>query len=903
MRNVFRVAIAALMVLSTSLFMTGSLVASEKSTLSSNGQRAFEDLARCLNSKDTLDVFYLVDESGSLRDTDSEDKRALILGASLRELVQLRDGLKVNYAVGFFADKYSTWQPWRSINPSNADESVGRLEKEVAKRDSGAATDWLVGIENALQELRNQRARTNGCQVLIWLTDGAIDTTKSSYSEAEALEELCGKTFNSLRQSKITVLGVLLKSEKDLQRLDPDTREGVLTLMSVMGPLVEGNGVVGVEPNTENLTCGDYPIPANFAAGALLVAENPISLAYQFLRLSSLLSGGTRSNISASNPGKFLVEEGVSRFRIITTSSEWLLTDPNGKRYSENSDLDVFTSSGATQITVPVKEGMLGIWKFSYATDSDNELILFSGLSLKLDEGELIAGRSGIVSGFVIPEFGNSKVDLGVYGTGEISVQEVLGNGTVGPKRRATLFESNRFILENFTPSPDQGQIEVRVVLQVSTKSGIQLAPVSAARTLIVRLPGNYPTLINGPIQFSPIKGVRGEGSGIAIFKGPDSGSGKVCLGQPKILSDSLDRASSYIWESGSTELQNGCLTLSQNEEKQVNLFVKNEVPANAEVLAELPVTYFSDSEGREFTLNAPLIVPTETSPLGSLVAIFLTILGFLLPMLAIYFMTLFTTKIALGNSMQRGSWNVHIDSIKGIVGQNGDVIRPASEDFKFISEVSDSRKFTDVIGEISAQVSKLVFPSPWFEIRSTPGNRLITMVAGPARALRRFDSGLIAPINGNIDKIWALSISDQDLLNLGSKTSIPANLVIYKRNNVANKNQFMERFLEVTTTAGIWSQIISLSQKVIAEQNSINQKKGSTIKRQTNTNAPSGSNEQLVQAPPPPPGMPPPPAPPGLGGAPNLATQQPPSNPGTGSFPPPPPGATGQFPPKPPGA
>ncbi len=159
------------------------------------------------------------------------------------------------------------------------------------------------------------------------------------------------------------------------------------------------------------------------------------------------------------------------------------------------------------------------------------------------------------------------------------------------------------------------------------------------------------------------------------------------------------------------------------------------------------------------------------------------------------------------------------------------------------------------------------------------------------------------APINGNIDKIWALSISDQDLLNLGSKTSIPANLVIYKRNNVANKNQFMERFLEVTTTAGIWGQITSLSQKVIAEQNSINQKKGSAIKRQTNSDSPSGPNEQSVQAPPPPPGMPPPPAPPGLGGAPNLATQQPPSNPGTGNFPPPPPGATGQFPPKPPGA
>lgn len=889
MRQLLRFAITVLAFIS---ILSGPLdmsLASQHSQLSASGQRAFEDLARCLNSKDTLDVFYLVDESGSLQDTDSEDKRAQILGSSLRELAKLRSGLTVNYAVGFFAERYSTWQTWKTLNAANVDENVRKLEVEVARRDQGAATDWLVATESALQELRQQRAKSKGCQVLIWLTDGAIDTSKANYSEAEALAELCERTFNSLRQSKVTVLGVLLKSDKDLQRLEKEVRDDVLTRMSFMGPIVEGSGDIGVAPETQSLFCGESPVPANFAAGALLVAENPISLSYQFLRLSSLLSGGTRSSISSGNPGKFLVEEGVARFRIITTSKRWTLTGPDGRQYTANSGLDVLSSGGATQITLPVTEAMLGTWKFGYETDSSNELILFSGLSLRLDEGELIAGMSGTISGTVVSEFGNQAVKLSLYGSSTVTVQEVLGDGTVGPKRRASFIDSSRFSLVDFTPSPDQGQVEIRVVLQISTKSGIALAPVSAARSLVVRLPSNYPSLSNSPIQFAPIKGLRGEGQGELIFKGPLSGSGKVCLGQPQILSDSIDRTESFKWSSNSADLINGCLSLSQNEEKRVSILVSNEVPANAEVIAELPVTYFSDSEGREYTLNAPLTIPTETSPLGSLVAIVLTLLGFFLPMLAIFLMTLLTTKIALGSSMQRGQWDIRVDSLKGVVDRNGETIRPTSEDFKFISDVPDSRNFSDAFGEVKAKVSRLVFPSPWFEMHASESSRLITMVAGPARAIKRFDTGKMAPVLGNVDNLWAIAVRDEDLITLEGKTSIPAQLVIFKRNNVANKNQYMERFLQVSTTPGIWGQIASLAQKVSAERASEKLDSTSTL------------TVVSPNSPPSPPGMPP--APPSTGslGSFGIAGLQPPSAPG--NPPAPPPGVSGGLPPKPPGA
>ena len=886
-----------LLVLTTILSAPNSKATSE---LSSTGQRAFEDLARCLNSKVSLDVFYLIDESGSLKQTDSENKRASILGESLRELGSLKDGLEVNYAVGFFGDKYSTWQPWKLVTPGNIERAAKELEREVVTRNNGQATDWLLGVESAGEELRKQRAKSRGCQVLIWLTDGAIDTSLASYSEENALNELCETTFNSLRQSRVTVLGVLLKSEKDLNRLDPPEREWVEIGMSYMYPLVEGRGDVGLPPAVQSTSCGENPLPANYAAGALLVADNPISLAYQFLRLSSLLSGGTQGQLSSGNPGKFLIESGVARFRIITTSESWTLINPQGKSYNENSKIDVATSAGATQVTVPVRPELFGEWKFKYESDSTNELILFSGLSLELDEGELVAGRSGNISGTVVSEFGNRIIDLGVYGSTQVTVQEVSGSGAAGPLRVATVVDQNAFSLSEFTPTPDQGQVEIRVVLNVKTKSGLALSPVSIAKNLIVRLPSNYPSLINSPVRFTPIKGASGEGVGEIQFLGPKQGEGKVCLGTPRVVSDSVNRADEYRWAT-TEELRNGCIDLGQSERIGIELVVSNGVPANAEVIADLPVTYFSDSEGEEFTLNAQLEIPTETTPGGWLVAAFLVILGFMLPMLAIYLMTLFTTKIALGQSIQRAQWSVRVDSLKGIVGSDGAQLIPAAEDFKFLPDKNDSSSYTDPIGAMRARVSKLVFPSPWFELTAQEGTRVVTMVAGPVRALKRFRSGRIAPIRGNIDNIWALSLLETDLRNLGAGTSIPAQLTIFKRNNLANRNQFMERFLQVTTTAGIWPQIQSLSRHLTVEVEAVSSRKSKSRKMRESVLGGVEESGSLGSLPPTPAGSntnPPVPDSRAAFGPTNTQSQS-----EGNAFPPPPPGSGGGLPPKPPGA
>jgi hypothetical protein len=58
--------------------------------------RAFEDLTRCISTKKVLDVYYLIDQSGSLKQTDKNDDRADILASSLSALGDFDSDITVN---------------------------------------------------------------------------------------------------------------------------------------------------------------------------------------------------------------------------------------------------------------------------------------------------------------------------------------------------------------------------------------------------------------------------------------------------------------------------------------------------------------------------------------------------------------------------------------------------------------------------------------------------------------------------------------------------------------------------------------------------------------------------------------------------------------------------------------
>jgi hypothetical protein len=96
--------------------------------ISAVGERAFKDLSTCLASgkNQALDVFYLVDSSGSLSYTDREEVRKTVLENSVSQLRNFADqGVAVSFAAALFSDSVKPIQSWSKLSsPASFDQAV-----------------------------------------------------------------------------------------------------------------------------------------------------------------------------------------------------------------------------------------------------------------------------------------------------------------------------------------------------------------------------------------------------------------------------------------------------------------------------------------------------------------------------------------------------------------------------------------------------------------------------------------------------------------------------------------------------------------------------------------------------------------------------------------------------------
>jgi uncharacterized membrane protein YgcG len=783
---------------------------------------AFEDLGRCLQSQGkakVLDVFYLIDESGSLQDTDPDGARADILSSSLQQLASFKNDVTVNYSVGFFAHKYGVWQAWRSVNKGGIVPESARLNAEVRKRNQGDYTDWLQGINGAIDELNAQHERTNGCSTLIWLTDGGIQLSTVEKT-VDAVDQLCDNKFDILRKNGVTVLGILLKNDAALAMLSDEQQEAQAYFMSLMEPLVTGQGVLA---DGKELECGSFPIPKNYRQGALFVASDPKDLAYEFLKLPPRIEGCAA--VKNFGKGEFEIEPGVSEFQIVTTASNWSLTDPKSKVLSATSrDIRVFETAGAAQIKVGTNNSGRGAWKFS-GTGGETNLYLCSGLDIRIDPGtEFISGKSGILSGKVVSQSTGRPADLTKYDSDHPITVELITGGKSGAKKEAEQSDPASFLLQKFTPGTDSAEAEVRITLYLKTKRGTPLAPVSISQKIDVRLLSNYPTIKKEPIELSTLESLENPATGSVVFKGPERADGKVCIdtnAKPVVIQDKVSRADTYKVSTAGVDAE-GCMPIRQGEESTLKLTVSNSVTASSDVILGLPITYYSDAEpGKHFTLNAQVNFESDPAgnPLGWIVI--LTILGIGLPLALIYLLLWWATRIAYGRQLQRAEYPVAITTEGRITNRDGGAIVTHGDNYHGRPQQEDVRVLQDGSAILSAKLPKTVLAEPWYEIKAPEGSRVISVgnIAPRVKNKKRFASGKLAPIVGDLGKIWYLLITDEALKKAEKGSLIDAKLVIFNRRDLTNLNQHRDSLNNVSSNPNLGKEVDALITTVKSEK------------------------------------------------------------------------------------
>ena len=777
---------------------------------------AFEDLGRCLQSQGknkVLDVFYLIDESGSLQDTDPKNARADILSSSLQQLASFKNDVTVNYSVGFFAHKYGVWQSWRTVNKGGIVPEAARLNAEVRKRNKGKLTDWLQGINGAIDELNAQHERTNGCSALIWLTDGGIQLSTGEKT-ADAVTQLCSNRFDVLRKNGVTVLGILLKNEQALAKLTAELQKDQAYLMSLLEPLVTGNGTL---TDGKEITCGSFPIPKNYSQGALFVASDPKDLAYEFLKLPPRIEGCTNVKSLSAGNSNFDIENGISEFQIVTTASNWNLIDPGGKSITAASrGIRLFETAGASQIKIGTTQSGIGKWKFS-GQSGETSLYLCSGLDIRIDPGtEFISGKAGILSGKVVSQATGLPADLTKYDSDHPITIELISNGKSGSKKTAEQSDPANFMLQKFTPGSGSSEAEVRITLFLKTNSGIQLTPVSISQKIDVRLLSNYPTLKSDPIVLSVLESAIKPASGEVIFQGPKQADGKICIdanAKPIVIQDKFERSDSYKLSITGVDT-NGCMQIRQGEESKLTLAVANSVTADSKVILGVPVTYYSDAEpGKDFTLNAEVNFDSGVPGTPLPWIIFLTILGILLPLGLIYLLLWWATRIAYGRQLQRAEYPIAINTEGRITARDGSAVLTQGDNYIGRPQQADVRVVEDGGTTMSAKIPKSVLAEPWYEIKAPEGSRVISVgnIAPRIMHKKRFASAKLAPIVGDLGKIWYILITDAALNKAEKASSIEAKLVIFNRRDNTNLNQHRESFSKVSSKPGLGKEVEKL--------------------------------------------------------------------------------------------
>ena len=857
--------------------------------LSEIGTRAFDDLTRCINTKAVLNVYYLVDESNSLPRTDPQKSRAEILATSLEALGSFGTDVRVSYGIGFFGSDFRQWRDWREVNPTTIEREASEFAAEVRVRDKSNETNWYLGVVGAADQIAKQQEAVPGCAALIWLTDGGLWIQRDGGSANqidqsrvdEAREVLCNETFPRLRELNVSVFGVLLKNEtalKELKRSNPTYYQQNSAGMDVMRQLVEGEG--DLEGNPTPGRCGD-PLKDSESAGALLIAEDPVTLALQFLILNGTTQGGKQVGLAPGNPTNFEIEKGVRRAQLITTSKGWTLTDPNGVEYSNGSPiLNVENSNGVQLIDILGKPLVIGEWTFEFdrGVAVTNKLILFSGLAIKLDPNQLMAGYKGIISGRLVVESGTGKVNMRDYRPTRLEAKQIEPGGKSENLRGGVLNDDGSFEIE-INPSGASDKVELRITVRLFTQSGSELAPVSISKFLDIFIPSNYPTF-EPSIKLSTLKGPSGEAKGTLLVRGPKTGNGKICFANSpnyavQISEDPLtpNRTSTYSWNISQLN-SSKCVELAKGSERTLEILVKNSTAKDAKIKATLPLKLLSDAQpGQELSYQTQISFDSELKRVGApAIKVLLFLLGIFLPFLFLYLLNRATHKLALGNGIQRAEFPVVVDSMRGILDRKGNPLQVKPDDFSFISQIPDDVQYKDRIGTFRALVSPIPLSEPWAEVTANSGTRIQTMYQGPARLRERFLSGQISAVRPDVGLFWGLVYEEKDLENKLNESSVPAKLVIFKRHQIRNLEQHTQRVLEATSTPGIWNRLSEIRKApkvaiVNIDSVEISDKSDDGPKAPPPPvipPQPPNALPQGVSTPPPPPVAPPPPIAPG---------------------------------------
>ncbi|MDQ1248518.1 MAG: hypothetical protein QG597_2891, partial [Actinomycetota bacterium] len=276
--------------------------------VSPEAELGFQQISQCLQSRNDLAVLLVVDESGSLQETDPENKRARLLANLVRSLARqagtptANGAREINLAVSTFATEYRPLVPWTELGQDSGNSIATQLESEIPALNQGGGTNHpeaLAGARNQMAAITAASAAEQPpCQVAIFFTDGVLSVSDVQEENDAAANEMCrpGGVVDGVRRDGINLVSVML--------FDPATARAAPTEYAQGRDLLKA----AAEGKGGSRTCGTLPIPPAYARGAYL--EGGVDkLASLFASAFALSQGATLIALEGS-PTTVVIDPG-----------------------------------------------------------------------------------------------------------------------------------------------------------------------------------------------------------------------------------------------------------------------------------------------------------------------------------------------------------------------------------------------------------------------------------------------------------------------------------------------------------------------------------------------------------------------------------------------------------------
>jgi hypothetical protein len=805
-------------------------------SLTEIGQRAVKEIGDCVNSKRKLEVFYLVDGSGSLKDTDPQNLRSEVLASSLEQLAPTDNSIQVRYAVGTFGSKYRSLKGWSELTSENATSESNWFRKNIPALIGEGNTNWEAGLQGANAALVKARnANSSSCQVVVWLTDGGIDLGVSSTSfdaEQESLQRICGidpgtgagstgdAQILQLRNSGVNIIGVLLRDEafmEALKKKNSGTHDALNAQMTFLQPIVEGTSEVDGRifgSSATRYSCGGAISPSQ-AAGAELVASDSLQLSLQFARVIARSNNGSPTSVFGDNPAQFIIDPGIAYFDLLVSSKNWALQDPTGKVVSSpTTGIKPKLVAGAYLVRVPVSgNSQQGKWSIQNTTHTEADVFLYSGLTMKVNATSVTVGKPTDIKGQIL-DVNGQPANLTIYGSNSLRVTSFNSTKGVDSEVPLTLDPASGTFSGTFQPPKGVSQAQFDIALTLTTKSGIKLTPLTQQIEARVGLPPEYPQIQGSGVVLSTLSGTSGKATGILVLEGSNVADGQVCLQSPQITIDPKpSRISSFVWN----EAGNGCIDIAKGTTKEIKYSVSNKTQSDGQSSGVIPASFKTNMSGldpieQDIAVNFDSKVKVNEL-VRWLILIGLILLGLALPLGILYFFGYRNSRILWGEGIQRVMVPVTLNSAGTISrrdGKTAEGMGPGAQKREYdwhtqsaerLRSITDS--WSDGINsgtvEIKGRASRNPFGDPVVIATASEGTRLISSLGGITKGGREGRVGV------DIASAWYVAVPESEIRDKANNGgTYKATAVSFIRHDASRSSQATDRNTQIGTNSGL---------------------------------------------------------------------------------------------------